>query len=59
MKDGIIDGSGTYKSLSQSSVYEGEFRNGKRDGPGKFYIQGGTYEYEGNFVDGKPEVVAN
>ncbi len=41
------------------TVYEGYFENGKKHGPGRFYVQSGTYSLTSNFVDNKPEIEAN
>jgi len=40
-------------------VHEGFFENGKKEGPGRFYVQGGTYSLVSNFKDNKPEFEAN
>ena len=36
--DGVINGTGVYKSMKPPTVYDGEFQDGKRHGTGKFYV---------------------
>jgi hypothetical protein len=36
-------------------VYTGFFEQGKRQGPGKIHVEGGTFELSSNFLDDKPE----
>ena len=53
--DGRATGHGTLESLweSETSRYEGEFRDGKREGRGVFTGANGD-RYEGEFRDGEP-----
>ncbi len=53
-----MHGKGTLTSLDKT-VYDGIFENGKKQGPGRFFVQGSTYNLISNFVDNKPEIEAN
>jgi len=45
-KDGIVDGTGTYRSAA-GNIYEGGFQEGKRHGQGVYtWAQGSTYSGE-------------
>ena len=47
---GIPNGVGTLKT-SDGFGYEGNFEDGKKCGPGRFYILDGSYSLEGEFVN--------
>ena len=54
-----MHGKGQLTSLDKT-VYEGHFENGKKQGPGRFFVSsGGTYNLVSNFVDNKPEIEPN
>jgi len=53
VKDGRIEGIGELK-LPNGFGYAGTFKNGKRQGSGRFYIQGGDYQVEGMFDNDEP-----
>lgn len=53
-----MNGKGQLTALDKT-VYEGYFENGKKNGPGRFYVQSGTYSLTSNFVDNNPEIEAN
>ena len=55
---GVIYGKGMLQNLDKT-VYEGMFEDGKKQGPGRFYVQGGTFSLVSNFADNKPEIEAN
>lgn len=55
---GVMHGKGQLTSLDKT-VYEGYFENGRKEGPGRFFVQGGTYTLVSNYKDGKPEFEAN
>lgn len=42
------------KRYDTGGIYEGEFKDGKQHGRGKFTLPGG-YEYEGEWVEGRIE----
>ncbi|MDF2650597.1 MAG: hypothetical protein K0Q73_6402 [Paenibacillus sp.] len=52
MKGGIPDGQGAGYNPSGEMIYEGSFKNGKYDGPGRFYVNG-MLLYDGEFVKNK------
>ncbi len=51
--NGLANGKG--KSLNDSVLYIGDFKNGKYYGYGKLYNKSGNLEFEGDFVNGIPE----
>ena len=53
-----MHGKGQLTSLDKT-VYEGHFVDGKKEGAGRFFVQGGTYSLVSNFKDNKPEFEAN
>ena len=53
-----MHGKGQITALDKT-FYEGIFENGKRHGPGRFHVLGGTYNLISNYVDNKPEIEAN
>ena len=53
-----MHGKGQLTSLDKT-VYEGYFVDGKKDGAGRFFVQGGTYCLVSNFKDNQPEFEAN
>lgn len=55
---GVMHGKGQLTQLDKT-VYEGYFENGMKEGPGRFYVQGGTYTLVSNYKDNKPEFEAN
>jgi hypothetical protein len=52
MQDGTMHGKGEYRSTSFR--YQGEFRNGRRDGKGTYVWANGD-TYEGEFAEDKPQ----
>ena len=42
-----------YEGYNDSSIYEGEYLNGKRNGRGKEYYYDGTLLFEGEYLNGK------
>ena len=55
IKRGVIDGIGELKT-SDGFGYQGNFVDGRKQGPGKFYIQNGSYSLEGDFEDGEAKL---
>lgn len=53
-----MHGKGSLTSLDKT-IYEGSFEEGKKHGPGRFFVQSGTYNLVSNFVNNKPEFEAN
>ncbi|XP_067873266.1 MORN repeat-containing protein 1-like isoform X2 [Heterodontus francisci] len=54
MKQQLRDGFGLYVYPNSFFQYEGEWKNGKKHGIGKFLMKDGSY-YEGEFVNGEME----
>jgi len=55
---GVKQGMGKQTNLDKT-VYEGEFDCDKRQGKGRFNVQGGTYVLDSVWVDDKPEIEGN
>lgn len=53
-KNAEPEGPGNFVSIDGNTRYEGDFKNGKRDGYGKLKRPAGFW-YEGTFADGYPE----
>ena len=52
--DGKREGKGTYYFFGTDEMYEGQFRNGNRDGRGRFTYAFGDV-YEGQFLKNKKQ----
>lgn len=53
-----MHGHGVLTALDKT-VYDGAFEHGLKQGPGRFYVQGGTYKLTAQFIQNKPEFEAN
>lgn len=58
VEKGIPNGIGELK-MSNGFAYSGNFKQDKRHGPGKMYIQGASYRLEGEFDEDTPCVYPN
>ena len=54
----LINGNGhfiKYYKLNEQLKFEGEFKNGEKNGRGKEYIDNGRLVFEGEYLNGKPK----